>query len=504
MVGVAGCRHFAAVSWGGSRTPIDRAMNHQGMESVRLTGAGGTGPGARFLLAACGVVATGAYLGAEWLRQPFAGLPAGVWIIGIAYGAGYAWSLRTQGGRRAAFTPQNLPLAPGVPQAAGWAGLDIGLVGGRVAAASWEGARALASGLGGSGSRLDDMESRWAAAWDHRPVEPRGLRIGLCVGPDVLKTLRIPAPDIGVEVSWVNVRESAADGRALARMGLDAAVFQNSHGQVRVVTPESGSHEAAWYDWSSARPMTYASVFPMRMDPSRVTIEDLDAGDRAEADVLRAIVLAAATLSRSPGRLTLTDRLRGRGPWRASEDGTPAERAMVQLAAVLAASEDATPARRAAARAVSAFMAGTDAWVEMDERQRGTRAACRVLGHEPEVALRAAAVAVASGDDRESLEAVGRAAAAVRGDANRTEFDHLAFLQSELECGLASPMTLGRVAAGICLVCASAPPERVPFIRADFMDDVRYAAWLVGRDQDRAVLDSVFRAMELPGERLAA
>lgn len=321
-----------------------------------------------------------------------------------------------------------------------------------------------------------------------------------------MRALNRPGPDVGAHVAWVNVPASATEGRTLARMGLDAAVVQTSHGQVQVVTAESGEREAAWYDWSSARPMTYASVFPARVDPSRVSIEELDSGDPREADLIRAIVVAAAALSRTPGRLSLTDRLRGRGPWRESEGGTPAERAMVHLSATLAASEESTPARRAAARAVSAFMAGSDAWVGMDERRRGTRAACRVLGHEPEVALRAAAVAVACGDDRESLDAVGRAAAAVRDDSNRAEFDHLAFLQSELECGLASPMTLGRVAAGICLVCASAPRERVPFIRADFMDDVRYSAWLVGRDQDRAVLDSVFRAMEQPGagERLAA
>ena len=57
-------------------------------------------------------------------------------------------------------------------------------------------------------------------------------------------------------------------------------------------------------------------------------------------------------------------------------------------------------------------------------------------------------------------------------------------------------MTLGRVAAGVCLVCATSAPERLPFIRTDFMDDVRYSAWLVGRDQDRAALYDVFRVVE--------
>ena len=53
-------------------------------------------------------------------------------------------------------------------------------------------------------------------------------------------------------------------------------------------------------------------------------------------------------------------------------------------------------------------------------------------------------------------------------------------------------MSVGRAAAGICLVCASTEPERVPFIRDDMLEEMAYARWLVGRDQDRGLLIRVF------------
>ena len=69
-------------------------------------------------------------------------------------------------------------------------------------------------------------------------------------------------------------------------------------------------------------------------------------------------------------------------------------------------------------------------------------------------------------------------------------------LSCELEHGPYSPMTLGRVAAGICLLCASSPTERLAYLRDDLLEDMRYSGWLVGRDTERAVLIDVFRAIE--------
>jgi len=155
-----------------------------------------------------------------------------------------------------------------------------------------------------------------------------------------------------------------------------------------------------------------------------------------------------------------------------------------------------SPAWRAAARVASGWLAATDAPVDIETRRRLVDACVRVLPEEPEVLLRAAAMRFAAWEDRSALEALGRADRAIRSSEHRETIDQLPFLQSELEMGLPGPFTLGRVAAGICLVCATSPDERFWHIRGDVLDDMRYSAWLVGRDQDRAALVEVFRALE--------
>jgi len=176
---------------------------------------------------------------------------------------------------------------------------------------------------------------------------------------------------------------------------------------------------------------------------------------------------------------------------------------MLDLVDLITDSPDApvTAARKAAARGISAWLATTDSWVDVAIRRRGADAALAVVGDEPEVLLRAAAVRMAVGDDGSAKELLLLAEHHIRSSDPTQVTNHLAFLQAELEMGLPSPMTLGRVAAGICLVCATSPSEQLPYIRGDVMDDVRYSAWLVGRDQDRAVLDQVFRNLELARRR---
>jgi hypothetical protein len=474
------------------------AMKHQGEEAGRIRRAPAGMPGTRYLLATCGLVATAVYLGAQWLRHPIAGLPAGMWVIAVAQAAGYAWSLRTA--RRRMLAPErgarlSLPLAPGAPASAGLAGLDMGVVLGRMGAAAWECVRGLGYALGVTPDRMNDAEGRAAEWLDRGAADTKGLRIGLDVGPELNRALRTLGAE-GAPVQWVQLPVGAEAGSMMRRLRLDAVVRQEAGQSLAVIAAESDSRDAAWYDWGTARPLTYGSVFPTRVDPARVTIADVDAADVNEAAVLYAVVIAAATLSRIEPRLSLTDRLRGRSPCTSMGADSPAHQRMMSLARVLAASSAATPVRKAAARAVSAFVAASDAWIPPEERRAAVRAAMVVAGDEPEVQLRAAAVGLSCDDDAMGFAALGRASSLLRSGGTAAEVDHLAFLQSEVECGSQGPLTLGRVASGVALVCATSAAERVPFIRADFMDDVRYSAWLVGRDQDRAVLFEVFRLME--------
>ena len=169
---------------------------------------------------------------------------------------------------------------------------------------------------------------------------------------------------------------------------------------------------------------------------------------------------------------------------------------MLELAgALVAAGPSQTPIAKAAGRAASAWLAATEAWLDLTVRRQGIEAALVAVGPEPELLLRAAALRLAMFEDDCAFSALTDAERTIRSGTHPTMGEHLAFLQAELELGTPSPVTLGRVAAGICLVCSTSPRERVAFIRGDIMDDVRHSAWLVGRDQDRAVLGEVFSLM---------
>ena len=123
-------------------------------------------------------------------------------------------------------------------------------------------------------------------------------------------------------------------------------------------------------------------------------------------------------------------------------------------------------------------------------------AAAGVLPGEPEPALRAVAVEFADLDDAAAMEAVVRAESVMRDHAHLTVADTGAFLQSEIDCGVSGPLTVGRVAAGICMMCALTEPARLQFLREDLAEDLRFAPWLIGRDADARVLIEVVRTIE--------
>src|SRR5262245_32261600 len=85
--------------------------------------------GTSFLLGTCGTVATAAYLGVDWLREPVLGLPAGVWTIALVQAAGSVMGrpARRSGaarGRRQVASPETkLSMFAGLAAAAAWEGL---------------------------------------------------------------------------------------------------------------------------------------------------------------------------------------------------------------------------------------------------------------------------------------------------------------------------------------------------------------------------------------------
>ncbi|MCA9298020.1 MAG: hypothetical protein KDA28_03080, partial [Phycisphaerales bacterium] len=120
----------------------------------------------------------------------------------------------------------------------------------------------------------------------------------------------------------------------------------------------------------------------------------------------------------------------------------------------------------------------------------------RILPDSPEVLLRLAAVRFADLDDHAGFQALVKADQMLRETPNLPSIEHLPLLEHEIRHPDEGPMMLGRIASGICLACASIPRERIPYVREDVMDDVRFSKWLVGRDPDRQLLDQVFRVLE--------
>jgi hypothetical protein len=485
--------------------------------------------GSMLLLASCGAVTTATYLGAEWLRAPILAIPTGIWLVGIVQAAAYAvWqrqdaratttTLPSATPRPMAVTATALPAPPALtltpaslvntevlPARRSLLALDLLPPMGRIAAAVCDVAKSAAVGLQVSPDRIAKLENDLGAHFDRQPIVRRPLRVGLDVETELARILAAAPLAPGAPIEWIPMTAGIEDGADLRRHRLDAIVRRRDTG-LRIATLEHEGRDAAWYDWSSQRPLSYASVFPLRIDPAQISLIDVEAGDLEQAVLIAQVSQLAAALSRSPRRLTLADRLFGRramaGLPPAGGDPRSVPAAADECMRFLAeqvtmwTSTESCSVRRAAARAASAWVATTEAWLDIAFRRRVVEAAAAMLQNEPELQLRLAAIRFASGDDQAGYHALCRADHLIREQGHEQIVDHLAFLEAELDLGTPGPMTLGRVAAGICLVCASSAAERIAYIRGDLMDDIRYSSWLVGRDQDRAVLMGVFRVLE--------
>lgn len=324
-----------------------------------------------------------------------------------------------------------------------------------------------------------------AGAWPTRP-----LRIGVRPGHELSRCVAEASGSGGVQ--FVVVRDAIGDRAAFAALNLDALLVAAPLG-LKVLAREHKELEAGWFDWGSARPLSYPSVFPTRLDCAQATIDD---GPMNEADLvlLRAIAEAVAAFSRVRARLTPQDRWRGR---KAIDERGIGDEAMERLASALqrAALGEVRSAHRAAARVLSA-------WVIRDQpgalasRERQLAELCaRCAGQEAEVMLRLGAARLADMDDAGGRQALLAADRMLRTRPTLPGMDNSAFVQAELDQGRHDPRTVGRVAAGVVLACATLPVERLVFSQGDLLEEMRFSQWLVGRDQDRSLLHHLTREL---------
>ncbi len=383
----------------------------------------------------------------------------------------------------------------GSPWPSGWAGRGMMAVVGRSLRAFSEVATfAQTTGLVNNW-RAQEPEP---ANWPSRP-----LRIGL-LSPGTWATSLVAARGVW-QTEWFVVPSEAARASACTAFTLDAVVRPMGTEGVEVDVSENPGQDAAWFDWGQARPLSYPGVFPARFDPARLT---LTTGQRDDAQVLRSLIETAALLSRHPSRLTPHDRVYGRRPFQtagdsfnvgrcgefAAEVDGPA-RSMEALASLLPFSDFDSTAH-AAARVLSAYLATSPRWPNERARLMAMDACGSVCADEPDTMLRLAAVRLGMGQDDAGLDALERADRMLRDNQIVSSTTQAAFISAELEHGHPGPLTIGRLAAGICMLVSTMPASQVPYFRDDLLDDMRFCSLLIGRDQDRRLLMQVFRMLE--------
>jgi hypothetical protein len=512
-----------------------------------------------FVAVACVVVAVAALLGATWLKTTLLGLPVGMWIVGAAWGV--RWWLRERGGRsrlgeserwaaggRFGEPPAGTAGARGGPRlaAAGWEGSRPRVApGAQAGSASAAAAASLATieqrasdqpatgaGVRGFpaihvardvaadalrlsveagaisacwlderisllGGRAAEIE-RLVAAWSDRGGGgARPLRIGLDVSSEMRDQIaRAPS---GAPVEWQSVSLGADPASAVRRLNLDAALAHDGGGYpLLLVTAEAPGLEAAWHDWGIVNPLSHPSALPRRMDPSRLSVREFDWRREEDVAMLRALLDAAAALSRHPCRLTLSDRFRGRRPLLELMQFTgdpcawqPVGDAMGRVGELLSAADprSASELARTAARLLTAWLS-----IAPEAPRRSELATCaeRFVGEEPGALLRCAAAHFAAYEDDTGMLCLHRADRALAGAEHVGDAD--SYLHAEIVNGADSALTVGRAAAGIWFACAVARLDRLDFLRQDIDDDLRDAEWLIGRDQDHLLLRRVARA----------
>jgi len=437
------------------------------------------GPRTSFTLGACALVGTSAWLGAEWLRASWLGLPVGAWLIGAGLGALHLHLT----GRLRRDLSVGVSLSDSARAAREWAAATARRAGDAALAAHDRYVLPAAEAVGGA-SRL---RTRLRIGLDLPMSEVRAILDASAQAPD---------PEMGID--WVRVEAGREDQNDCRRYGLDALIRRASTGALRIAVPEHDGHDAAWHDWAVRPPLSYAAVFPTRIDPAAVTLGDLSLSDPADLDLVMRLASCAAILGRSPARLRVRDRLAGRGSQAAAAAAAPepAGRWMLELAdhvARRAADPDRTGAGawRAAARAAQAWLVTAEPARSMEDLRRLVEAMDRFLPHEPESLLRVAAARFAAFEDEAGMETLTRAFNVLRASGYTPIADPVPFVMSEIELGSPTPLAVGRVAAGMCLMWATASPRTLEYLRADLIDDLRHAGGAAWRGKDGKLLEDI-------------
>ena len=457
------------------------------------------GPRTVATLCGCALASTSYVLGATWLESPWLGLPLGLWLIAAGIGGTHLYSSRRGGTAprfsipfRESFTADNLVATmmelSGVP------------------ARSVETARRKVR-------HLTDQAGL--------KLTPSALRIGLDLSQRDFERLRSAGPAgliPNLAIEWVRAEAGLLADAPRQALDFDALLRREPEsrgqsspaaGEAHLFLPEFPNQPAAWCDWSAPAQPGYATTFPTRVDPSSIRLDGIDFADPLHARLAADLIVAAATLSATPSRRPggLRSVIRGLAHTGGMLDEQLArsatEVAMIRLGATLDDLNAAVKRREtrlpgAAKTAARALSAWTTAWQPQPgtppihhERHRLAKLAATILADEPEAHLRLGAAQIAAFEDPCAIASFTTAASLLREQSAACDVDPLAFIQAEITLGEPSGLTLGRVAAGLCLLWATTPRESHAYLRDDVLDDLQHSGWLENREQDRKLLADI-------------
>ncbi|UYV14033.1 MAG: hypothetical protein NCW75_07010 [Phycisphaera sp.] len=458
--------------------------------------------GLAWVVGVCAVVLTAWLLGAAWLTRTLVGVPAGLWIIGLVLG-GRWMAVRLLSPAETLHVAAPKPYVPvahcddneSEPSDAnettfeGIAAEPASLSAQSVVPAP---KRALAGVADGAVTIIRSCSGGTLPGWLERLRESGGtpgaslqkpLRVGVKLPEQQFRSLELAPGSLGVAFVPFSGEGDAAQWR---RLGFDAVIEQVApDAPLTIRTAEAPESPAAWHDWSLALPLSYSSLFPLRIDAAQITLESFDWSDEGAVAVLRSLLETAALLSRYPSRLGLGDRLRGR-PALGLMLGSPVvadpalDRAFSHMVAVLSDRQQGRVAEveRSAMRVLGVYLSWTGCGMMPEDRVAAARTIGRLGPGEGETYLRACVAAFSGGHEVLGYDLMLTGHERLALERPEPLVDPMEYLISDISFNRGGAETMGKLAAGLAYATALIDSPRVAYVLDDVRDEVMSANWL--------------------------
>ncbi len=471
--------------------------------------------GLAWVVGVCAVVLTAWLLGAVWLTRTLIGVPAGLWIIGTVLGGRWLAGRFLTSPERfevtapKSYMPTTTPRDTADEESIQFEEAEpVSLPLSTPTAVSVP-RQVLASTTEGVVTIIRSCSGGTLPGWLERMRESGGtpgaslhtpLRVGVKLPEQQFRMLESAPGALGVALVPFSGDGDASQWR---KLGFDAVIEQGSPDvPLTIRTAETPESPAAWHDWSLALPLSYSSLFPLRIDPAQVTFNEFDWSDDGAVAVLRSLLETAALLSRYPSRLGFADRLRGRpalGILLSSPVvSDPAlDRAFTHMVAVLGdrQREQVTEVERSAMRVLGVYLSWTGCGLLPEDRVAAARTIGRLGPGEGETCLRACVAAFAGGHEVLGFDLMLTGHERLVMERPEPLVDPMEYLISDISYNRGGAETMGKLAAGLAYATAFIDCPRVSYVLDDVRDEVMSANWLTVnpdvRDQVLAMIEAL-------------